>query len=844
MIRSFFRSLTVKIGKLFGIHPDVGALISGSFRLTNPSRAAFPAQNIPMGSRVIATGMWNYCFFQFYRHFAGPYWVERQYNPNDPSFIPRATSLLSINLTHRTWMGFRSPSSSHFAMIDPAGALSPVVGYYTIEIALREDGRLRLPARGEMTVTQHPRHHLPLPVTELESGGTRIVFTAGGHCQTAELVLGDLEYSGEEDGKKRELIVGIRPFNPEGAALIHSMSAREAPGGGTLVALNGIPEILFHTSPLSTHFSNLSGGDAYFVEGDPRETRCPYGITTGTLVFPLRGRGRVAFSARSYTRTGEEESLKRIPDSLRNPLLLYRPLPDHPEPHVSSHSSRELMDRLLELRREETKRAGTVDRKRGRDDQLLFPERSPLQVHGSIKECASSWERELSSMARFETARSEWNQAAKIFGGYLLSLQTGDSITPGIFTYDQFWFRDAAYMLRALSHWNLLEPVERVLQSYPARQKRDGFFKSHEGEWDSNGQAIWSLVSHWKLTGNRELLEATYPSMKRGALWIEKKRRVGLKNRLMPPGFSAEHLGPADYYYWDNLWSIAALQELTRAAGDLNQSEDAARFAREASLYRKDLLEISREEREREGFLAAGPHRTADAGMICNICLLYPLELDLFPGEEVRRTVRHIHEHYFHKNLFFHPIIHSGYNIYLSLQMAQSLFRLGELKAARQILKASLKKRTEMWTYPEAIHPRTGGGVMGDGFHGWAFAEFLSLLKDFTLLEREHRLLIFPGLKKKELMGAPLRFGPFPVQGSRLRMKGEMEESRGVLQVELPEIEHTRIREYRIHLPLENRKERYSLRIRGGELLSFSRQGEVIVGHPSPSLRLEYSLRR
>lgn len=29
---------------------------------------------------------------------------------------------------------------------------------------------------------------------------------------------------------------------------------------------------------------------------------------------------------------------------------------------------------------------------------------------------------------------------------------------------------------------------------------------------------------------------------------------------LLPPGFSAEHLGPNDYYYWDNFWALAGLK--------------------------------------------------------------------------------------------------------------------------------------------------------------------------------------------------------------------------------------------------------------------------------------------
>ena len=119
---SLRRRIFTRIGRAFGIHPDVSGLIGGAMRLANPMQAAMPGENLPAASRVIASGLWNYSFFQFYPDFEGPFWVQRQYNPEDPAFIPRAGSLLSVNLTHRNWMGFRGIRSPFFAMVDPAGA--------------------------------------------------------------------------------------------------------------------------------------------------------------------------------------------------------------------------------------------------------------------------------------------------------------------------------------------------------------------------------------------------------------------------------------------------------------------------------------------------------------------------------------------------------------------------------------------------------------------------------------------------------------------------------------------------------------------------------------------------
>lgn len=40
---------------------------------------------------------------------------------------------------------------------------------------------------------------------------------------------------------------------------------------------------------------------------------------------------------------------------------------------------------------------------------------------------------------------------------------------------------------------------------------------------------------------------------------------------------------------------------------------------------------------------------------------------------------------------------------------------------------------TPTWIWPEAIHPRPDGGCMGDGHHGWAAADFLSLVRNLLV---------------------------------------------------------------------------------------------------------------
>lgn len=64
--------------------------------------------------------------------------------------------------------------------------------------------------------------------------------------------------------------------------------------------------------------------------------------------------------------------------------------------------------------------------------------------------------------------------------------------------------------------------------------------------------------------------------------------------------------------------------------------------------------------------------------------------------------------------------------------------------------------------WPEAIHPLTGGGCMGDGQHAWAAAEWIIMLRNMFVMEEEDRLIIGAGIPEEWVIGAtePLSFGP------------------------------------------------------------------------------------
>jgi hypothetical protein len=57
-----------------------------------------------------------------------------------------------------------------------------------------------------------------------------------------------------------------------------------------------------------------------------------------------------------------------------------------------------------------------------------------------------------------------------------------------------------------------------------------------------------------------------------------------------------------------------------------------------------------------------------------------------------------------------------------------------------------LKHASPTFTWAEAIHPLTRRGGMGDGHHGWAAADWISIVRSALLFEEETRLVLTPAL--------------------------------------------------------------------------------------------------
>jgi hypothetical protein len=241
---------------------------------------------------------------------------------------------------------------------------------------------------------------------------------------------------------------------------------------------------------------------------------------------------------------------------------------------------------------------------------------------------------------------------------------------------------------------------------------------------------------------------------------------------LLPAGFSAEHLGPNNYYYWDDFWSVAGLRAAAHLLGD-PAAPETAEFSRCADLLMQAVersLNASAWRRNRPGIPAA-PDRRMDSGAVGSLAVSYPLQL--WPPRDPRLldTVDFLMTRCFVDGGFFQDMIHSGINPYLTLHVAQVLLRAGNPGFFGLVnTVADLASPTGQW--PEAIHPRTLGGCMGDGQHAWAAAEWVLMVRNMFVREEQGRLILGSGIPASWLeQPEPIHFGPTATQYGRLTVR-------------------------------------------------------------------------
>jgi hypothetical protein len=260
-------------------------------------------------------------------------------------------------------------------------------------------------------------------------------------------------------------------------------------------------------------------------------------------------------------------------------------------------------------------------------------------------------------------------------------------------------------------------------------------------------------VEHYRLTRDKKFLAENFSIIERGARWVSWKAQTNLKGDagykgLMPPGLSAEHFGLNDYYYWDDFWSLTGLRDAGFAAETLGKNNQR---------YLKDYQKLSEsvdtslqytEARLSTPIMPISPSRRMDSAAVGCLSAYYPCRIYRPDDIRLTNTIEELKKICFIGNGFFHDVNHSGFGTYLTMHFIQCYIGQRSTKAF-PILSWILDAASSTWCWPEAIHPRTMGGTIGDGHHGWAAADFVIVCRNMLLMEEKESLVITPLVPKE-----------------------------------------------------------------------------------------------
>ncbi|MCF8037139.1 MAG: hypothetical protein K9K62_09730 [Desulfobacteraceae bacterium] len=725
-----WKFIVKRAAKRFGIIDPI-QLAARARRFSQPSEVQEPIELLRAGIIFHARGLINTKAIQYNLDWVWPFWVQKQFNPRDYSFIPRGFAFSHVNITHRNWTAVGHPDLPVYPIMDPRGLVTPLYDGWSLDFWIIDArGEKMIPSMGDNT-----DQHLDT------RDGLKLV----NRCHADGIDLStELQMEWENNsafavissrGRAKQggwLVVALRPYNPEGIQFIESIEFQDHARPFWLV--NRHARIYMDRQPEKVLFSDYSEGDVVDKWRGPQSVnsvKCRVGMATSAAFFPLP--------------TDQEQNIR-----------------------VSVDLEKDMPARST---------------------------RRKTPVH--------TWEGLLAETALLEVPDEKFRFLYDTAVRTLLMLSALDPV-PGPYTYRRFWFRDACLMLNAMMAANMLGRSSMCINRFPARQKTSGYFQSQEGEWDSNGQVLWIMGRYLRLTGHRPPRSWLDTGLK-AAEWIEKKRtrkRPGIRHGgLLPAGFSAEHLGPNDFYYWDDFWGLAGLGE----AAAMARKYHSADMGEKLDAFYQDFLKCifssisAIPEWKSRGAVPASPYRRMDAGAIGSLVADYPLQLTPAGDPKIMNTVEFLMNQCFYEGAFFQDMIHSGINAYLTLDIAQTLLRAGDLRYQSMIRNvADLASPTGQW--PEAIHPHTKGGCMGDGQHGWAAAEWVLMMRSLFVREEKNDLVIGSGMFPQWLSGSEtLRFGPTPTPHGPVTVRIAPQDK--AAQVEIEGYWHERSPEIRIEIP-------------------------------------------
>ena len=337
----------------------------------------------------------------------------------------------------------------------------------------------------------------------------------------------------------------------------------------------------------------------------------------------------------------------------------------------------------------------------------LVPQ-APAQVNAEPAAAADServvsgWEAQSRRAPRLEFPERRFPAALNAARRFALLHAAGDDA--GAWPPAAVGALDTAELCVALDQHGFHVEAERILLGFADRQKLDGMFEGETDRTDSPGAWLHAVAEHIRLSGDPSLAEALVGPIAKAAHAL-RRRQLGRRfSRRSDAGLFPAGEGPS--------W---APQGEERRAHDIE-------WALRGYLDAEFALRI------------AGQDDAAD-------------EIASFAGNleaSVAQRARFVSpEPIVVKGGVWHETGNAGFSPRRTAMLAMQRLDAGDVGAFDQ-LAWMLDIGAPIATWPEFVHPRSGGGCAGQGHHGPSTASFLRLARTIALIERPAGLHVLP----------------------------------------------------------------------------------------------------
>lgn len=616
-----------------------------------------------------------------------PWWLARQLDPGSPGFLPGGGGEPPANLTQRTWMLLGTLASPQRATVDPRGLVTPSEGGFSLDWWVGAADRWHLPSR-EVAVRQRLLDDAPVTETSMRVPQGDVVHrafavrdAAGGSCVVVEIE--------NRSAVAVAVALAVRPWGPTGPARVGRIAVE-----GQVVEIDDRVGLVVSRPPAAVHLATAADGDVLAAvtaaipsrpEGDPAPVVCPQGQAQAALVVP-------------------------VPHTAMVRAVLPMPSP-----------------------------ADRRDRAR-RTAPPALPDPLP-----TAEQVARGWQVQGRRGARFELPDARLTAVVEASRRHLLVVHAGEDLAavPTV----PFDYTEAASELGALDAMGFTDEAAQVLATWGERQALDGHLLGDDRRMEANGAALHALATHWRLTGETDLVDQLVGPIAKAAHWIDRRRasrrgrRSGEPSGRMPEGSVPAWLGPPSASFRADWWSVRGLRDAAAMLAAVGQHDAAADAQRGAGALDAVVADaVATAAADLDGVVPAAPGRPVDGGIagILDAVLLGVLDPD---GPQVGTTVDALRDRYLHAG----AVVHAAGSLGLSPRLTARLGRVEVARGERSALDRLdwlLEHASGAVTWPEVLHPRTGGGSAGAGHDGVTVAEVLLLVRDLLVREEPDGLVL------------------------------------------------------------------------------------------------------